>query len=257
MTPQDWHTATNPDPLIRRVWPSPPGYPDAWVAVPDLPRPVARRLRLIGVACARQVWDLLSTDDRSAVLVSERYADGRATGTDMRAISVRVSHDALTEQQYAHSAAGFAAVCHAGRHHPAGDPEDFHSWDVRTAAQYAARALARRAAGPATYISPTDPVWHDTWNAAFHAVRAEQADLVRDVFPPPGTSPAVEPGWLTSTVVALARRMYESRDFSPMPILADALQDAGCADELVLGHCRKAAPHVRGCWVVDLLMSTA
>ena len=64
----------------------------------------------------------------------------------------------------------------------------------------------------------------------------------------------VEPTWRTSTVLAMARQMYESRDFSPMPILADAVQDAGCADELVLGHCRKPAPHVRGCWVVDLLL---
>jgi hypothetical protein len=48
--------------------------------------------------------------------------------------------------------------------------------------------------------------------------------------------------------------MYESRDFSAMPILADALQDAGCEDESILAHCRGPGPHVRGCWVVDLVL---
>ncbi len=54
--------------------------------------------------------------------------------------------------------------------------------------------------------------------------------------------------------MTLARTMYESRDFSAMPILADALQDAGCDNEDILGHCRGSGPHVRGCWVVDLVL---
>jgi hypothetical protein len=60
--------------------------------------------------------------------------------------------------------------------------------------------------------------------------------------------------WRTSTAVAIARQMYESRDFSPMPILADALQDAGCDNEDILNHSRGDGPHVRGCWVVDLVL---
>jgi hypothetical protein len=51
--------------------------------------------------------------------------------------------------------------------------------------------------------------------------------------------------------------MYESSDFSPMPILADALQDAGCSNEDILDHCRGDVPHVRGCWVVDLALGKA
>ncbi|MBN9121295.1 MAG: hypothetical protein J0I06_19445 [Planctomycetes bacterium] len=57
--------------------------------------------------------------------------------------------------------------------------------------------------------------------------------------------------WRTDTVTALARQMYESREFGAMPILADALQDAGCDRDDVLNHCRGVGPHVRGCWVVD------
>jgi len=66
---------------------------------------------------------------------------------------------------------------------------------------------------------------------------------------------AIDPSWLTSTVTSLASQMYESRDFSPMPILADALQDAGCDNDDILNQCRDAkATHVRGCWVVDLVL---
>jgi hypothetical protein len=62
-----------------------------------------------------------------------------------------------------------------------------------------------------------------------------------------------DPAWRTSTVVALAQQMYDSRDFSAMPILGDALQDAACDHADILDHCRSAGPHVRGCWVVDLV----
>jgi hypothetical protein len=48
--------------------------------------------------------------------------------------------------------------------------------------------------------------------------------------------------------------MYKSRDFTPMPILADALQDAGCDNAEILAHCRGDSPHIRGCWVVDLVL---
>ena len=63
-----------------------------------------------------------------------------------------------------------------------------------------------------------------------------------------------DPSWRTETVVLLAQGMYDSRDFSAMPILADALQDAGCDNTEILDHCRGPGPHVRGCWVVDLIL---
>ncbi|MFO0823649.1 MAG: hypothetical protein U0792_11125 [Gemmataceae bacterium] len=65
----------------------------------------------------------------------------------------------------------------------------------------------------------------------------------------------VDPSWKSDTVLSLAKGIYESRDFSAMPILADALQDAGCENADILTHCRDAnGVHVRGCWVVDLVL---
>ncbi|MBP3958436.1 hypothetical protein J8F10_24575 [Gemmata sp. G18] len=78
---------------------------------------------------------------------------------------------------------------------------------------------------------------------------------MRDIFGPLSFRSVIfSPSWRTSTAVALASQMYESRDFSAMPILADALQDAGCDSAEVLDHCRGLGPHVRGCWVVDLVL---
>jgi hypothetical protein len=73
----------------------------------------------------------------------------------------------------------------------------------------------------------------------------------RDIFGNPFRPVDFAP-WRTDTAVALAHQMYEGREFSAMPILADALQDAECANEDVLNHCRDAnQTHVRGCWVID------
>jgi hypothetical protein len=78
---------------------------------------------------------------------------------------------------------------------------------------------------------------------------------IRDVFGNPFRLVAFSPEWRTETAVALARGMYESRDFGAMPILADALQEAGCDCEDILNHCRDPRQvHVRGCWVVDLVL---
>ena len=77
------------------------------------------------------------------------------------------------------------------------------------------------------------------------------------ISPFPGEDPGlprINPTWLTPDVVALARGIYAERAFDRLPILADALQDAGCDNADVLGHCRGPGPHARGCWVVDLVL---
>jgi hypothetical protein len=83
--------------------------------------------------------------------------------------------------------------------------------------------------------------------------REEQVALLRDVFEPFFPGP-IEPAWRTAEVVRLAEGIYEERAYERMPILADALLDAGCADERLLDHCRGEGPHLRGCWVVDLFL---
>jgi hypothetical protein len=80
------------------------------------------------------------------------------------------------------------------------------------------------------------------------------SSLLRDIFGNPFRPITLDPRWLTSTVLDLARLIYDERAFDRLPILADALMDAGCDSEELLKHCRSEGPHVRGCWVVDLIL---
>jgi hypothetical protein len=80
-----------------------------------------------------------------------------------------------------------------------------------------------------------------------------QTLLIRDVVGNPFRPATADPDWLTSTLVALAEGVYQDRAFDRLPVLADALEESGCQDADILGHCRHPGPHVRGCWVVDLL----
>jgi len=89
----------------------------------------------------------------------------------------------------------------------------------------------------------------------FQAEFVAHAALIRDIFGNPFRPITLDPSWLTSTVLALATGIYAERANDRMPILADALEDANCTNEDILNHCRGPGPHVRGCFVVDLLLS--
>jgi hypothetical protein len=87
--------------------------------------------------------------------------------------------------------------------------------------------------------------------------RVLQREILRDFFGNPFRPVAVEPSWLTwhdGTVLRLAQASYDEQAFDRLPVLADALEEAGCINADMLGHCRGSGPHVRGCWVVDLLL---
>jgi hypothetical protein len=85
--------------------------------------------------------------------------------------------------------------------------------------------------------------------------RRRVADVFRDVFGDPFAPPPLDPAWRTATAVGVARGVYADRAFDRLPILADALEDAGCDSPAVLAHCRDGGPHVRGCWVVDWVLA--
>src|SRR5262249_7206516 len=78
--------------------------------------------------------------------------------------------------------------------------------------------------------------------------------MVRDIFGDPFRSCTIDSAWLTSIVLSLTRTIYDERAFDRMPILGDALEEAGCDNKDMLDHCRQLDDHVRGCWVIDLLL---
>jgi hypothetical protein len=113
---------------------------------------------------------------------------------------------------------------------------------------------------------PTLALWQTSWGLADQitvgpestlGIRRHQACLLRCLVGNPFRRVRINPRWLTSTVASLAEGIYADRAFDRLPILADALQDAGCEDADILAHSRSGGSHVRGCWVIDLVLGKA
>ncbi|MDY3557286.1 hypothetical protein R5W24_006474 [Gemmata sp. JC717] len=199
-----------------------------------------RKRRLLSVAFCRRAWHLLTQKrSRRAVEVAERYADGEATTDELRAACAAAEQaDHLDEGPIIWGGEVAGAALIAADRDPS--PEDV--------AHIVAKGVGWSGAlAAASDVSGTNHTFE-------RAERAVLCELVRDVLGNPFRSVVFFPEWRTETVRDLAARMYESRDFGAMPILADALQDAGCDSDDILDHCRGDGPHVRGCWVVDLVL---
>jgi hypothetical protein len=176
-----------------------------------------RKFRLFSCACVRRVFDCLpDVRSRRAVEVLELHIDGLASWAEVE-----------MSRRDANEVAVNAAACLASE-----DPI-IVAW----------KAVAHRRAG--------NPINQE---AGEREARA-QCNLLRDIFGNPFRPVSVEPAWRTSDVMLLAKGIYDDRAFDRMPILADALQDAGCASDDVLTHLRDThATHVRGCWALDLVL---
>jgi hypothetical protein len=106
----------------------------------------------------------------------------------------------------------------------------------------------------ARYMLTEIEMAHETSDAGPDDETRKQADLMREHFGNPFRPAGLDPAWRTPTVLALANGIYEDRAFDRLPILADALEDAGCDNADLLAHCRGEGEHVRGCWAVDLVL---
>jgi hypothetical protein len=200
----------------------------------------ARRLRLFGAACCRRFWTYLHDERlREALAVAESYADGAGTERD-RIRAMRLARRALRDAQL--DRLGFAAVCCA---------RAVYRQTFRQPAPHAARVdtyrltrLVAREAGEAV-PEATDEIHR------FHSA------VLRCIFGYPYRAAEADPAWLLwneGSVARMAEGVYQERAFDRLPILADALEDAGCDHSDVLAHCRAGTDHARGCWVVDLLL---
>ncbi len=216
-----WESTTEPGRMVDRL--------------ATLPAPVGeRKQRLLMCALARHLWDILPAEGRHAVEVAERLADGACDEAE-RAAAYEAAGGAL-------SAVYVQADCIPAKALENGPLDYFVSDAVVSVTMVGDAESGLILAMP---------------DAQADAEEAVVCALIRDVLGNPFAPVAFDPGWRTEAVAVLARGMYESRDFRPMPVLADALDDAGCADPFVLAHCRGAGPHVRGCWVVDLALGKA
>ena len=122
---------------------------------------------------------------------------------------------------------------------------------------------AARAAEATVTDTGFDVAWNAAWHVALSRVDSDpaeclaQCDLLRDSFANPFRPVSFDAAWLRwhdRCVVKMAQSIYDERRFDELPILADALEEAGCGNEEILKHCRQPAEHARGCWVVDAIL---
>jgi hypothetical protein len=198
-----------------------------------------RRMRLFAVACCRSVWHLLKDEEgKEAVEVAEGYVDGVGTSDEMIRAYVETNH--LIQVYRARS-------------------RNIH----KDAMAFALLAVLRSVSGGWCFYGQDweydsfDPLQCASDAAEYVEIGsawAQKGSTFRDIFGNPFRPVTFHPEWRTSTVLALAQQMYDARDFTAMPILADALQDSGCENSDILPHCRQPGEHVRGCWLVDLVL---
>ena len=228
--------------LTEDEWSSRRHAPPAMLAESPIP-PGQRKRRLLAVAFCRRVWHLFRDDRfRRAVEVAELYADGLATDGELAA--AREALEAAAGPQ----GGDWRTLGKGVFETTAGEP-----WAGGSAGA-AATNVGLAAAGLAEPPSSPDEAAWSAYCDGESAEEAVQCDLVRDVFGNPFRPVAFDPRWRSADVVALARGIYDERAFDRLPILADALEEAGCDDADILAHCRGQGEHVRGCWVVDLVL---
>lgn len=205
-----------------------------------------RRYRLFACACCRDAWRLLP--DESVQLLVERfesYADGKCPYSEVAELRAIEEERRGFIRPYAKDA--MLVSCLELTRFAVTSSNAFAVAD-EVSSRIVGAICTEYEEGGGNRNSPERL-------ALAAAMNAVQTALFRDVLGNPLRPVDFSSEWRTTTALSLAQQMYESRDFSAMPILADALQDAGCDNTDILNHCRDANQvHVRGCWVVDVVL---
>jgi hypothetical protein len=193
-----------------------------------------RKLRLFACGCCRLIEDRLADERlRHAVEVAERFAEGQAGKEELAA--AKAAAQPLAMGGYLPEAPGALG---------------------RNAAAMAVAAAHEQPFSAGIGVV-TLPIPLAGYRAGQRDGRAVLCDLLRCVFGNPFRPVSLGPAWAARndrTAVKLAQAIYDERALDRLAVLADALEDAGCADAELLGHLRGPGPHVRGCWAVDLLL---
>jgi hypothetical protein len=204
--------------------------PDDLLMVLTYRRWSRRKLRLFGCAAARLLFPVLPEASQQAIEVAERFADGQANGRQLAAARRSAVQSALNGEPWS-----FLRQLWHGEacRHP--------TWNFRL-------GLAAWAT-----LAKQEPMSRGQWCEG--ASGPEEIQFLRDIFGDPFHPVSISQHWLTNTVIILAKAIYNERTFDRMPILADALEDAGCDNADILNHCRQPGAHVLGCWALDLLLN--
>jgi hypothetical protein len=186
-----------------------------------------RSTRLFVCACGRLIWHLLSDDvGRPSIELSERFADGRADWGDLQAERLRIGSAPYPDEQSRRMIIRSSA-------------------DFLMAFDFSIRSVVATVVGVRELAMQLDRA--DCESAV--------CNLIREIFTNPFRPEVFDPTWLTPTVVVFAQAIHNGSDYDQMPMLGDALEEAGCSSPGIVDHCRGKSKHVRGCWVVNALIA--
>jgi hypothetical protein len=212
----------------------------------------ARKLRLFACACVRRAWHLLpDARSRRAVEQAEWHADG-LVGREELEEARRQAAEAADDGTRAGWLAASAATWTCFRREV--DDGEAEVTDARGAASQASDLASRAVAAEARLRGDVA-----LWGQALQAERAAQAALLRDVAGDPFRPlPVIESSVLAQaggTALKVASAIYDANDLRQLPVLADALEDAGLGDTELVSHLRGAGPHARGCFALDAVLA--
>ncbi len=189
----------------------------------------ARKLRLYAIACCSRFPHLV-VDNRTrlALIVAAEYCEGRISEKQLGAAEQALWTFVNDELPIDPAAVRYLALAARQAAKPEGE-----AWASANVAGYFVQCATEHRRDE----------------------RVVQCDLIRKIFGNPFRPVSFDPNWRTWDVMALAAGIYDEKAFDRTPILADALQDAGCDSDAILNHLRGPdATHVRGCWVLDLVL---
>ncbi len=196
-----------------------------------------RKLRLFGVACCRD-WDAFEDAGlRRALDFAETLADGKAGERERTEMEGVIWEVIDWNTIYPHGGSGHDPILSLVK--PRYGIAD-------------AGCAAERVTEHAEFYDS------NSFDGIGAEIQYEQSNLLREIFGNPFRRVAFDPAWRTSDVMLLAQGIYAEKAFDRLPILADALQDAGCDSDELLAHLRDTSlAHVRGCWALDLVLGKA
>jgi len=194
----------------------------------------ARKLLLFSAACKRAGnWSRLPPEWRRCAELEELYADQQASLDELIAVW-RFQISAQEEDDIDPLSIAWGEAYEMAK--------DTGEWAVYDAGQEGA---------------DVSEIGEFVFDTAYQAAVARQCQLIREIVGNPFCSVGVDPSWLAwrdRTVEKLAKAIYEEARWPDVPVLADALEEAGCTDVVILQHCREQMAHIRGCWAVNLLL---
>jgi hypothetical protein len=202
-----------------------------------------RKLRLFAVGCCRRLWGLLINEQsRRAIEVAERLADGLASEMERR--SAYRGAESIC----------FEATTAIRAYEKTGQTVPIPMTLAKAVARLPLGAAHLVPSGFATARDAVEAIIITSGADAGQQERFSQIALLREIIGNPFRPASFNSAWLAPQALAVARSIYEDGRWKDLPVVADSLEETGCTDNDILAHCHGPGPHVRGCWVLDLIL---